>query len=249
MNPIKWAVLIVGYVGSVYILVANRGRITPLYFILLISIIIITLFGLYIAYLEWQRRRIKRLGPVGVPIQHMEGNENTLSGRSAKEVHTQQSPPSKGEVLYGDGGILVRISSDRTIRWVKDGVTVRTPGSSRSKPFQVNYEIGGKKYRYLTDLIAHAVNEDRRLYQDIHGRYVLDMKERYPIFDSYDAATENRYYHWYLILEKDRMSMIYSDDGAAEEIVEDIDKLPDTPYRILQFWHYLDEDGVLRLEE
>jgi hypothetical protein len=124
---------------------------------------------------------------------------------------------------------------------------VRTPGSSQSKPFQVNYEVGGKKYRYLTDLTAHAVNEDRRLYQDIHGRYVLDMKERYPIFDSYDAATENRYYHWYLILEKDRMSMIYSDDGAGEEIVEDIDKLPGTPYIILQFWHYLDEDGYLRI--
>lgn len=243
MNPFTWAVLIAGYVGGVYILVSNRGQITPLYIILLISIIIITLIGLYIAYLEWQRRRAAS----NAPSQHMNSNPNTFSGQSEKEVPAHQSPPPTIEERYGDEGILAQISSDRTIRWVKDGVMVRTPGSSQSKPFQVNYEVGGKKYRYLTDLTAHAVNEDRRLYQDIHGRYVLDMKERYPIFDSYDAATENRYYHWYLILEKDRMSMIYSDDGAGEEIVEDIDKLPGTPYRILQFWHYLDEDGYLRI--
>ena len=59
--------------------------------------------------------------------------------------------------------------------------------------------------------------------------------------------TENRYYHWYLILEKGRMSMIYSDDGLGKDITEDIDRLPGTPYRILQFWHYLDENGILRL--
>lgn len=244
MNPFTWAVLIVGYAGGVYILVANRESITLLYIILLICMIVITLIGLYVVFLEWQRRHAIS----NAPDQRKDGNATVAQEKVAREVSTQQEPPPKAEERYGEAGILAQISSDRTIRWVRDGVTVRTPGPSQSRSFQVNYEIGGRNYRYLTDLTARAVNEDRRLYQDIHGRYVLDMKERYPIFDSYDAVTENRYYHWYLILERDRMSMIYSDDGAGEEIVEDIEKLPGTPYRILQFWHYLDENGVLRLK-
>ena len=77
---------------------------------------------------------------------------------------------------------------------------------------------------------------------------MLDMKERYPCFDSYDFATENRYFHWYLILSEGRMSQVYYDDGnGTGEITEDIEKLHYSAYSTLNFWHYLDKDGILLL--
>ena len=248
MNPFTWVVLIAGYVYGVYILVAHRGAITLLYLGLLVSILIITVIGLYVLFLEWRNRRAKVSRPISSSSSYQtEGKTISAADRTGIGKAVRHICRTKEEGRYGEAGVLVQISEDQTIRWVKDGVTVRTPGPGQSRPFAVNYKIGGKRYRYLTDLTAHAVNEDRRLYQDVHGRYVLDMKERYPVFDSYDAATENRYYHWYLILEEDQMSMIYSDDGSGEEITEDVDILPDKPYEILQFWHYLDENGILRL--
>ena len=97
--------------------------------------------------------------------------------------------------------------------------------------------------------MAKEIEPDRRHFQDIHGRDVLDMKERYPCFDSYDFATENRYFHWFLILTEDTMSQVYYDDGNARcEITEDVERLPHTAYSTVKFWHYLDEDGILKLK-
>lgn len=150
---------------------------------------------------------------------------------------------------YGRSDLLLQISPDRTVRWVRNGETVRVQTQETGRQFDAGFTIGNKSYRYVTDLTVKAVNESRRLYRDIHGRYVLDMKERYPIFDSCDAASENRYYHWYLVLESNRMSMVYYDDGGGrDEIIEDIGTLPAAAYRILNFWHYLDADGILRLK-
>ena len=93
MNPFTWAVLIVGYVGGVYILVANRESITLLYIILLICMIIITFIGLYIAYLEWQRRHAIS----NASDQQMDANATAAQEKVAREVPTQQAPPPKAE--------------------------------------------------------------------------------------------------------------------------------------------------------
>lgn len=69
--------------------------------------------------------------------------------------------------------------------------------------------------------------------------------------DAHGFVTAGRQYdydHWYLILEADRLSLVYSDDGQGGiTVTEDLETIPFKPYDILNFWHYLDEDGILRL--
>ena len=248
MNIVSWAVIIISYIWGVYYIVVYRGQITPLYIVLLVSIIYLTLIAIYLIHLK-RKRRSKN----GKSLQVSEVKDSNNSVIKKKVIVAAQPEPEKAapEIAhYGDSGLMVQISHDRSVKWVKDGVVVRIPRQDASRPLGPGYVIGGKQYQYISDLTVKTVDEERRLYQDIHGRYVLDLKERYPIFDSYDAATENRYYHWYLVLDVDRMSMVYYDDGSAgkDEIVEDIQKLPDSPFRILNIWHYLDKDGILKLE-
>ena len=156
-------------------------------------------------------------------------------------------------MAYGKNGLFVQVLSDRTVRWVQKKETgyeeVRLPKQKIIKPsLFVSFTVDGKQYPHITDLCAEDIDAKRRHFQDIFGQDVLDMKERYPCFDSYDFATENRYFHWYLILSEARMSQVYYDDGnRTGEITEDIEKLHYTAYSTLNFWHYLDKDGILLL--
>lgn len=150
---------------------------------------------------------------------------------------------------YGDSGLLIRLPGDGKVTWTQSRGLARFRRTRvRNGVSGVNFTVAGARYHNLRELVCTPVNADRRLYRDAHGRYVLDMKERYPIFDSCDAIDEDRYFHWYLILEADRLSMVYRDDGRPGiDITEDVRKLPGKVVEILKFWRYLDGDGVLRL--
>ncbi len=141
--------------------------------------------------------------------------------------------------------MMPQITKDYRVRWLS-----HIPAQKEKKTdCGVDFTVGGKLYRNLKDLKVDTIN-DRCLYKDIHGRYVLDMKERYPVFDSYDAAYEDRYYHWYLILDEEMLHIVYVDDGKnGVEITEDVDCIPWRAYKILEFWKYLNADGKLMIGE
>ena len=52
--------------------------------------------------------------------------------------------------------------------------------------------------------------------------------ERFPCFDSYDYAHENRYYWWLFIKEKGKLTRIYHADGTHKiQVTEDVRNLED----------------------
>jgi len=139
--------------------------------------------------------------------------------------------------------MMPQITKDHLVKW--PGRT--TSPTEKKTDCAVDFIVGGRVYRNLKDLKVETIN-DRCLHKDIHGRYVLDMKERYPVFDSYDAAYEDRYFHWYLILDEGKLHIVYVDDGRnGADITEDADRVPWRAYKILEFWKYLDEDGKLMI--
>jgi len=103
--------------------------------------------------------------------------------------------------------------------------------------------------------MAYAVAADDMSPEEIQAREMELIPEEWiddlspdPVFDSYDAAYEDRYFHWYLILDEGKLHIVYVDDGRnGADITEDADRVPWRAYKILEFWKYLDEDGKLMI--
>ena len=75
------------------------------------------------------------------------------------------------------------------------------------------------------------------VFQDIYGRRVIHMRERFPCFDVYDRMCENRYYHWYFIAHRDGVTVVYTaDDNSVFEVHENI-TADDWHYCHLTDWH------------
>lgn len=73
---------------------------------------------------------------------------------------------------------------------------------------------------------------------DIHGREVFCYNELFPCFDSYDYATETRYYRWRFIREGNRLSRVYaSDTGDIVFVTEDVGNIE------AQIWRQMVELG------
>ena len=53
------------------------------------------------------------------------------------------------------------------------------------------------------------------IYEDVYGRKVIALYERFPCFDSYDYLHENRYYNWYFIKHGGKIAVVYTEDGRA----------------------------------
>lgn len=102
------------------------------------------------------------------------------------------------------------------------------------------FQAGGKTYTSRNQLTM-VKDEDGTWCKDMYGRQVLCLRERFPCFDSYDFAHENRYYYWYFLRDGDRLTRIYYGDGSRKIIVtEDVEDLEYSRYRDLQELKFLD---------
>lgn len=128
-----------------------------------------------------------------------------------------------------------------------DPVQVRKPQQHAKRVSRDGFTAAGRHYQSVRELKAKIINAPQRLYQDAYGRTVIDVRERYACFDAHDFQTENRYLHWYLVLQADRMSSVYFDDGTGEVIVVDDPAL--LPWRVWyilrEIYHLLDGENVL----
>lgn len=64
--------------------------------------------------------------------------------------------------------------------------------------------------------------------EDLYGRKVLCVKERFPCFDSYDFLYDDRCFRWYFIRKGNSISRVFSADGQnriyVTEDVQDVDR-------------------------
>ena len=132
------------------------------------------------------------------------------------------------------------------ISWT-DGDKIRTPSGKEEKCDSISFTVNGLSYSRIIDLTAKTVDKNRGLYHDIHGNTILSVSERYPIFDSYDAAYEDRYYHWYYILQPDRWSCVYYDDGNGKTVItEDVERiLYNVSKALMDVYKTISKDGKL----
>lgn len=104
----------------------------------------------------------------------------------------------------------------------------------------MKFIAAGKHYESLSQLTTLGTKEyrckDAQCYwigreKDIYGREVLHVSERFPIFDSYDALYDHRYFHWYYIRHYQRkgfrrvprLTLVYAEDGRdLVEVTEGI---------------------------
>lgn len=87
------------------------------------------------------------------------------------------------------------------------------------------FTVAGKTYPNFDSMLKEcACNRG----VDIHGREVFCYNELFPCFDSYDYATETRYYRWRFIREGNQLSRVYaSDECDIVFVTEDVGNIED----------------------
>ena len=80
-------------------------------------------------------------------------------------------------------------------------------------------------------------DEDGVLCKDIYGRDVFYMSERFPCFDSFDHANETRYYRWFFLKEKGKLTRVYyADERNIIQITEDVRNLEKNAWKRSRNW-------------
>ena len=140
------------------------------------------------------------------------------------------------KVIESHAGIdhELRWDGGRQIVWVAADGTVRMP-DEKHKDFLYPglFIAAGKSYVSWKGLCAQQ--NENGVCRDIYGREVFYMSERFPCFDSYDYANENRYYRWFFIREKGKLTRIYyADERHKIEVTEDVENLENKCREYLQ---------------
>lgn len=144
-----------------------------------------------------------------------------------KGLHITDERGSIDHELRWDGG--------KKIEWVAPDGSVRIPEeSSRDYRYPGVFMAAGKLYVSWKQLCVFT-DESGYFARDIYGRDVFCMRERFPCFDSYDYANEHRYYRWFFIRTKDRLTRVYhADERRVIQVTEDVHSLENACIRKMQ---------------
>lgn len=123
--------------------------------------------------------------------------------------------------------------SSRRIRWVSRERTdsglpaeIRDPmEKTRVFPLSHGFFAAGRRYTALSQLFVRT-DETAAWCWDAYGRQVLYLAKRYPCFDCFDAAYEDRFYRWFFLREGNTLTRVYFNDGGGSVYVtEDVANL------------------------
>lgn len=122
----------------------------------------------------------------------------------------------------------LRWDREKQIEWVAPNGTVRIPKEVKKDfPYPGTFVAAGKVYASWK-LLCVKKGENSCATKDVYGREVLYMTERFPCFDSYDYADENRYYRWFFIKENGKLTRVqYADERNKIQVTEDARNLED----------------------
>ncbi len=83
--------------------------------------------------------------------------------------------------------------------------------------------VAGKTYPSFRSFLK---KQDGEWGEDLYGRKVLCIEERFPCFDSYDYLYENRYYRWYFIRRGNSLSRVFvTDEQDKVFVTEDVENV------------------------
>ena len=120
----------------------------------------------------------------------------------------------------------LRWDGGKKIQWVAPDGTARNPEEQNfTFSYPGTFQAAGKTYLSIKALCAWKTRREG-IYKDIYGREIFCVTERFPCFDSYDYANENRYYRWFFIKENGRLTRVYyADERNKIEVTEDVASL------------------------
>lgn len=102
----------------------------------------------------------------------------------------------------------------------------RVPHEKRTKyPASGPFTAAGRTYASLEELhVEQEESYEKGIFcKDKFGRIVFYIAERFPCFDSYDYAYENRYFRWFFICENGKLTRIhYTDETKIIDVTEDV---------------------------
>lgn len=94
------------------------------------------------------------------------------------------------------------------------------------------FRVGKAEYRCLSELRAEILDQEKHLYKDVHGRVFAEVEERFPCFDSFDYANEDRYYHWLYLIENGKLFLVYyMDEDERVTVTEDVKEIEANVWR------------------
>ena len=146
-----------------------------------------------------------------------------------------------GRQIRQSGGGGISYSSTARLEWVsreKDGegrpLRKRRPWGIKLFFPAVCFLAAGRPYLSLSMLAAHR-EEGSPWAKDVYGRDVLVLSERFPCFDSFDYLNEDRYFRWYLLCHKGRLTCVYhTDKTPIVTVTEDVRDLGDDLWKKMQ---------------
>lgn len=106
----------------------------------------------------------------------------------------------------------------------------------RGLPFMA----AGRSYLSMSQLAERRKEPGSCWHLDCYGRKVLEIAERFPCFDSFDALHESRYYRWFFLRENGALTRVYATDARSTIYVTE-----DAAFLENAAWKLLEEHGCL----
>lgn len=117
-------------------------------------------------------------------------------------------------------------SDPSVVRRPKERTTVYRRGSV--------FWAAGQMYLNAEGLMYRPREKDGwTWFLDRYGRKVFYADERYPCFDSYDYANENRYHRWFFLCEGGKLTRVYTAEDEIR-VTEDAAYVEDSCWEKMQ---------------
>ena len=141
------------------------------------------------------------------------------------------------------------VQEDRFVEWAETEANLNDPNPILRIPMPRVYTYESEKGFYVDGKVYQSVQDfksrkDRKehIYWDIYNRKVMEVYERFPCFDSYDYANEDRYYRWFYLVSGNKMWCIYQADGRKTVLVtEDVAEIDAMVWRNMKRFHLVED--------
>ena len=141
------------------------------------------------------------------------------------------------------------VQEDRCGEWAETEANLNDPNPILRIPMPRVYTYESEKGFYVDGKVYQSVQDfksrkDRKehIYWDIYNRKVMEVYERFPCFDSYDYANEDRYYRWFYLVSGNKMWCIYQADGRKTVLVtEDVAEIDAMVWRNMKRFHLVED--------
>lgn len=134
------------------------------------------------------------------------------------EIRVSDARGGVDHELRWDGG--------KKIEWVAPDGTVRIPEEVNKDFLYPGVFVAAGKAYASWKLLCVKTEENGCVCKDVYGREVFYISERFPCFDSFDYASEKRYYRWFFIKENGKLTRVYyADERKRIQVTEDVRNL------------------------